>query len=64
MCIAINGYHSVASYEWSKDGFKLLDEVHPLLYASSTGKFTCSVTIKTKVIERYFEVKGMYVNSL
>jgi len=59
MCVATSGHHSIASYQWSKkDGCDLLGEVHPLLYATKVGKYTCIVTSNNKSVERLFEVKG------
>ena len=61
MCVALNGYHSVVTYEWNKDGYVLADEVYPLLYVTSVGKYVCSVTIvsKNKTVQQHFEVKSM-----
>ena len=58
MCIAQNGYHSVASYQWKKDGENLSNEIFPLLYVSSTGKFECTVSAASQTIRHAFEVKG------
>ena len=41
------------------DIYNLTDEVYPLLYATSVGKYECSVTTKTEVMRRCFEVKGI-----
>ena len=40
MCIAVGGYHSVASYQWSKDGLEMEEEVYPLIYTAAAGKVT------------------------
>jgi len=58
MCVATSGHHSIASYQWSKDGCDLLGEVHPLLYATKAGKYTCILASNNKSAERLFEVKG------
>ena len=59
MCIAVDGYHTVCSYQWCKSGYNLTDEVYPLLYATSVGEYECSVTTKTEVMRQCFEVKGI-----
>ena len=61
MCVALHGYHAIVSYQWSKDGYELLDEVHPLLYTTSIGKYTCCVTSKKESVKHFFEVKGDYL---
>lgn len=59
VCVALNGYHSVVSYQWSEDGVEMKGETYPLLYTSVIGKYTCRVTSKMKVIERHFETRGI-----
>lgn len=63
LCVALGGYHSLSSYQWSNDGCDLLGEVHPI--PTVAGKYTCSVTSKRKSMKRHFEVKGthMYIIS-
>lgn len=58
MCVATSGHHSIASYQWSKNGCDLVGEVHPLLYATTVGKYTCNVTSNQKSAKRQFEVTG------
>ena len=58
ICVATRGHHSVVSYQWSKNGCDLLGEVHPLLYATTVGKYTCSVTSPKESAKRLFEVTG------
>lgn len=41
VCVALNGYHSVVSYQWSEDGVEMKGETYPLLYTSVCGKHTC-----------------------
>ena len=55
---------SIAFYQWCKDGFVLIDEEYPLLYVTSAGRYECSVTVKTEIIKRYFEVKGVTVKAM
>ena len=59
MCVALDGHHSIASYQWRRNGCDLLSEVHPLLYTCMVGKYTCCVTSKEQSVKRYFEVKGI-----
>lgn len=61
MCVALNGYHSVVSYQWSENGADMKGEVYPLLYTSSFGKFVCRVSSTMKTIERRFETKGTLI---
>ena len=53
-----NGHHSVASYQWKKDGENLNYEILPLLFVSSTGRFECTICAASQTIRRIFEVKG------
>ena len=59
MCVAVNGYHSVVSYQWSKNGAEMNGEVYPLLYISAFGRYTCRVSSELKALEHHFETKGM-----
>ena len=58
MCVAMDGYHSLVSYQWSRNGADMTGEIHPLLYTAMVGKYTCKVTNKTTSKERHFVVKG------
>jgi len=60
MCIAVGGYHSVASYQWSKDGLEMEEEVYPLIYTAAAGKYSCNVTTAGMSMEHHFEVTGNY----
>ena len=45
MCVALNGYHnSECKYTWSTTSSILLqDEIYPVLYTDTEGKYTCKV---------------------
>lgn len=58
MCVAVDCHHLV-KYQWSRDGRDILNEAHPLYYATSPGKYACCVTARTEQMSRHFEVKGM-----
>lgn len=60
VCVAMNGYHGIASYNWEKDG-EDLDEEFPLLYTKATGKYHCVVTVPTATMKatKDFEIKGI-----
>ena len=60
MCVAMDGYHSLVSYQWSRNAADMTGEIHPLLYTAMVGKYTCKVTNKTTSTERHFVVKGIY----
>ena len=57
ICVA-DSYHSLASYEWKKNGEVLVNENHPLLYVTSVGMFECTVSALSQTMHRVFEVKG------
>ena len=61
MCVALGGYHPLVSYQWSRDGLDMEGEVHPLLYTTMLGNYTCRVSSKQLEVsvEHQFEVKGM-----
>ena len=60
VCIALGGYHPLVSYQWTRNGEKLEEEVHPLLYTTTRGDYTCKITghDTEKSAECHFEVKG------
>ena len=40
---AINGYHSVVSYQWELDGSSIPGEDTPLLFAEKAGVYSCHI---------------------
>lgn len=58
VCVAENGYHSLATYTWQKDGEYLRNENHPLLYVNTVGKFECTVSASSQKIKQLFMVQG------
>ena len=61
MCVALDGYHSVVSYQWIENGAEMKGEVYPLLYVSAFGRYTCRVLNGMKTVERHFETKGIII---
>ena len=60
-CPAINGYHSIATYSWQRNGNLLKGEETPLLYCSEVGTFTCHVTAGDIISSQEFIVSGRFV---
>ena len=46
MCVAVEGFHLLATYQWSQDVSQIVDEVYPLLYTTKPGKYSCLVSVK------------------
>lgn len=59
-CVAINGYHSIAQYQWSFNGYAVLGEIYPVLYTSTAGKYACTITLtEGQTFQFRFSVQGM-----
>ncbi len=56
--MAMNGYHSTASYQWLHNKTLLKHNKTPLLYTSRTGTITCVVTAREDQKEVHFCVTG------
>ena len=56
--VALNGYHSVAKYQWSLEARVLDDETTPLVYTSVAGKYLCVVTAGDNQQRVHFNVTG------
>ena len=46
IAVVTGNYHGMSIYRWAKDGEPLEEKVYPVIYASSTGEYVCSITIK------------------
>ena len=42
--VAVNGYHAVASYVWSRDSEPIEDENYPVVYAQAPGLYECTIS--------------------
>ena len=60
MCVAVEGFHLLANYQWSQDASHIVDEVYPLLYTTKPGKYSYLVSVKNMSLECHFEVKGIH----
>ena len=60
-CIALNGFHSFVSYEWTTVDEEMQGKT-PLLYTSNIGNFTCHVKEEETVLaEVKLQTKGLSV---
>ena len=64
VCVAINGFHSKASYQWFKRGEVLGGAVHPIIYVETPGDYCYTVTIEGTEEKREFRVTGDYIVQL
>jgi len=58
VCVAVNGFHPSAEYQWSCTGKIMENERTPLLYTANIGHFQCYVTAGKLKASRDFEVTG------
>ena len=56
-CPAINGYHSIANYEWQGLDTPLAGEETPILICG-VGRYKCTVTCGDEALRREFVVSG------
>ena len=54
--VAVNGYHGTVTYQWSKDGDWVEDEVNPILYTQSQGRYLCLMTSREFKATKEFQV--------
>ena len=61
-CPAINGYHSVATYSWQRNGNPIVGEETPLLFCAEIGVFRCYVNAgsNTTLTSPEFVVSGRF----
>ena len=59
MCVAMGEYHSEATNDWSENGKVIPIISHPLLYTTTTGVYTCTVTSNQKSLKCSFEIIGI-----
>ena len=55
---AVNGYHSIVTYSWKKDGNDMPGEDTPLLFTNKTGKFQCCIRGETVTYTSEFIVSS------
>ena len=65
MCVALNGYHNEEStYTWRRNvsncWILLHDEIHPIIYTTLEGKYTCQVQVSGQETVGAFEVQSKY----
>jgi hypothetical protein len=64
VCFAKDGYHSLSKYQWHLNDEILMNEAHPVLYASCCGVFKCAVEVKgaggmkDHFVEYLFTIQG------
>ena len=63
MCVALNGFHTKATYRWYKDAQLLEDENDPIVYVQSSGFYTCLVIAQDITEDRSFSVTSMRILS-
>ena len=66
-CVAINGYHSCAVYQWrSASQSVVVFEQSPLFYCTIVSEYTCTVTLKgsEQKKDRTFHVYSELIKSL
>ena len=67
MCVVLNNFHSMATYKWNCIDVMLgEDELYPVIYVTSSGKYECVVSIPLikKQYTRSFTVEGDYSKSI
>lgn len=57
LCVAINGYHSVASYKWAREEV-LMNEFYPVVYVICEGEYKCTTVAEDSVKEAIFSVSS------
>jgi len=60
-CLAVNGYHSLSSYQWYKDGALCTDEETPLYYTTGDGTYTCEIVAIEDKERVFFKVSGINI---
>ena len=63
MCVALNGFHTKATYRWYKNAQLLEDENNPIVYVQSSGFYTCLVIAQEITEDRSFSVTSMRILS-
>ena len=67
MCVVLNNFHSMATYKWNCIDVMLgEDELYPVIYVTSSGKYECVVSIPLikKQYTRSFTVEDDYSKSI
>ena len=63
IAVVTGNYHGMPIYRWAKDGEPLEEEVYPVIYASSTDDYVCSITIR-KFLKLSFLVTSIGKNTV
>lgn len=45
LSVVLGGFHASTTYQWSKDDMELSDEIFPVIYVTSRGKYVCTCVI-------------------
>lgn len=45
VCIALNGFHGKAKYQWYKDNTTMDAEEFPVIYVALSATYFCEVTV-------------------
>ena len=56
VCVAINGFHSQATYRWFRDAQVLEEETYPVLYASAAGTYKGVIEWKGNTLSNRFRI--------
>ena len=61
IAVMMGGFHSITAYQWSNDDRELPDEIFPVVYVTSRGKYVCTCTILGDcevIVKLNFNVSG------
>lgn len=61
-CVALEGYHSIATYAWFL-GAETLHEHTPLLYTDRVGMYKCLVTCESDTCSKTFQLTCVFCRS-
>ena len=59
-CVAVNGYHSKATYDWLRNGESMFEKT-PLLYTDREGNYECQVTSAGENSSVVFRIDRMFL---
>ena len=58
VCVAVEGFHSLAQYQWYRDDVPLHSGTFPILYVQHCGEYSCVVTVDDVERKTYFKATG------
>jgi hypothetical protein len=60
LSVVLGGYHASSTYQWSDESMELPNEIFPVFYVTSRGKYSCTCTISDCgiTVKLGFEVSG------